>query len=127
MSTRAVFTFKGSASQGGGTFHVYKHCDGYPSGAAVALANAAPLAWNLPRFEADEFAAAFIAGNKTHPGNLRVTHGPQSHGDLGYRYVITCKGADLLVQAFTIQDTWEERIFAGPLTSFREFANKAQS
>lgn len=65
MSTRAVYTFIGCAEfDRGERHHVYKHCDGYPSGAADAIAAAIPLAWPLPRFEADEFAAAFVAGNK---------------------------------------------------------------
>lgn len=60
MSTRAVYSFKDSD----GTYHVYKHHDGYPTGAAQWLARAQTLAWQLPRYEADEFAAAFVAANK---------------------------------------------------------------
>src|SRR4051794_36529103 len=65
MSTRALYTFI-CPGRKQDTFHVYKHHDGYPKGAAEAIANALPLAWQLPRFEADEFAAAFVAGNKSH-------------------------------------------------------------
>ena len=65
MSTRAMYTFiepdHKDAKRG---FHVYKHHDGYPSGAAQAIEAALPFAWQLGRFEADEFAAAFVAGNK---------------------------------------------------------------
>ncbi len=63
MSTRALYTFR---DFDGEEHHVYKHHDGYPTGAAEALANALPYAWKLPRYEADEFAAAFVAGNKGH-------------------------------------------------------------
>lgn len=61
MSTRAVYTFKDSD---GSAFHVYKHHDGYPTGAAQWLIAAKALAWPLPRYEADDFAAAFVAANK---------------------------------------------------------------
>ena len=60
MSTRAIYTFKDDAS----TIHVYKHHDGYPEGAAQHLESAKAYAWALPRFEADEFAGAFVAACK---------------------------------------------------------------
>lgn len=60
MSTRAMYTFKDKDT----TVHVYKHYDGYPSGAAQWIAAALDYAWQLPRFEADDFAAAFVAANK---------------------------------------------------------------
>lgn len=60
MSTRSVFTFRDADS----AFHVYMHSDGYPSGAAKALSYAIGFAWSLPRYEADDFAAGFVAGNK---------------------------------------------------------------
>lgn len=60
MSTRACYTFKDSS----GSYHVYKHCDGYPKGAANSIMAALPFAWSLPRYEADEFAAAFVCANK---------------------------------------------------------------
>jgi len=63
MSTRAIYTFKGF----GETHHVYKHHDGYLSGAAVALNNALQLAWTLPRYEPDEFAAAFVSATSNRP------------------------------------------------------------
>lgn len=63
MSTRAVYTFHDER----GRYHVYKHSDGYPEGmgACYAINAALTFAWPLPRFEADEFAAAFIAANKS--------------------------------------------------------------
>src|SRR4051812_43807301 len=66
MSTRAMYTFiepEHTDSKRG--YHVYKHHDGYPSGAAQWIENALPHAWKGGRFEADEFAAAFVAGNKS--------------------------------------------------------------
>jgi hypothetical protein len=61
MSTRALYTFTDERC----SYNVYKHCDGYPSGAAQALKTALTwFAWQLPRFEADEFAAAFCTAGK---------------------------------------------------------------
>jgi len=60
MSTRAMYTFKNKKQ----TVHVYKHHDGYPEGALSWIANARNYAWQLPRFEPDDFAAAFVAANK---------------------------------------------------------------
>jgi len=66
MSTRALYTFKSINSDPyGQDWNVYKHHDCYPSGAAQVLRNALDyFAWPLPRFEADEAAAAFIAAGK---------------------------------------------------------------
>lgn len=63
MSTRAMYTFFDETIKSG--YHVYKHHDGYPTGAAEHIERARPHAWPLGRFEADEFAAAFVAGNKS--------------------------------------------------------------
>ena len=64
MSTRALYTFKGETAED--SWNVYKHHDGYPSGAAETLQDAlAFYAWKLPRYEADEFAASFIAAGKS--------------------------------------------------------------
>lgn len=61
MSTRALYTFIGN----GGNHNVYKHHDGYPSGAARTLKMAIDwFAWQLPRYESDEFAAAFVTAGK---------------------------------------------------------------
>ena len=63
MSTRALYTFKGESDAE--SWNVYKHCDGYPTGAANVLqTTVAFFAWNAPRYEADEFAAAFCAAGK---------------------------------------------------------------
>jgi len=72
MSTRALYTFKGSdgdytfkGSDGDQDWNVYKHSDGFPSGAAVTLLAAQQwFAWKVPRYESDEFACAFIAAAK---------------------------------------------------------------
>jgi hypothetical protein len=63
MSTRALYTFTDAEA----SWNVYKHSDGYPTGAARTLTEAAKwFAWQLPRFEADEFATAFCAAGKAY-------------------------------------------------------------
>jgi hypothetical protein len=68
MSTRAIYTFKDPSY----IIHVYKHHDGYPEGAAEALVAAKKAAWEGSRYEADEFAAAFVAANKTSSCGIRL-------------------------------------------------------
>jgi hypothetical protein len=127
MSTRAVYTFKDKM----GTFHVYKHHDGYPSGAAQWIDDARANAWQLPRFEADEFGAAFIQVNKEGAGGVRLTHGPKDHGDIEYTYEITCVGGVLNVKACRVDYSgaaYEKQsfviIFNGPLTDFLRFTKE---
>lgn len=60
MSTRAMYSFVDEHE----THHVYKHHDGYPTGAAEWINAAVAFAWPLPRYEASDFAAAFVAANK---------------------------------------------------------------
>lgn len=64
MGTRAVYFFEDDS----GMYGVYKHYDGYPQGAASHIEAAKDWAWDLPRFEADEFASAFVAANKNKGG-----------------------------------------------------------
>lgn len=60
MSTRAVYFFKDADSD----HAIYKHTDGYPSGALKVLTVARRLAWSGGRFEADEAAASFVTAAK---------------------------------------------------------------
>ena len=64
MGTRAIYIFEDEHEE----VHVYKHYDNYPLGAVDFIENAKEYAWELPRFEADEFAAAFVAANKSRTG-----------------------------------------------------------
>lgn len=66
MSTRAVYSFFGDDDA---PRHVYKHSDGYPTGAVQWIEAALEHAWKLPRYENDEFAAAFVAANKSYYKN----------------------------------------------------------
>ena len=139
MSTRAMYSFKDQDQE----FHVYKHCDGYPSGASEAISAAVGLAWPLPRFEADEFATAFVAANKPQPLKLDCGHvlvggdvrlmacGPWRQvapGDLQYRYVVKANGKMPRVTAYGVQhnyesDEWSEKqLWEGPLNKVGELA-----
>ena len=90
MATRALYVFKDAHD----TFIVYKHWDGYPDGAYNYLADAVKYAWELPRFEASDFAAAFIAGNKNKGGgDIYMTNGDTTNGDaMGIEYIYTVTG-----------------------------------
>ena len=92
MGTRAVYTFKDNDSE----FHVYKHYDGHPDNVIEYIERAKEYAWRLPRFEADEFACAFIKANKDSEGDVRLTNHWKNHGDLSYRYEITLNNNDKL-------------------------------
>lgn len=88
MSARAIYTFKDAYN----TVHVYKHHDGYPSGASEFLQAAGKLAWQAPRFEADEFAASFVAANKDSAGGVRLTGAKKPEefaADTAYLYQVT--------------------------------------
>jgi hypothetical protein len=67
MSTRACYRFirpKNDMWNGAKVVTVYTHSDGYPEGACRWIEAALEYSWVLPRFEADDFAAAFVAANK---------------------------------------------------------------
>lgn len=123
MGTRAVYTFKSH----GETYHVYKHWDGYLSGAAGFFANAVQYAWQGDRFEAADFAAAFITGNKPKGGgDVYFSRGPNKHGDLEYCYEVYPhkKTYERCVKAYEVDYEPESRkfrrrqIFNGTLNEF---------
>lgn len=125
MSTRAAYTFIDREGQDG-THHVYKHHDGYPSGALKAITAALRFAWDLPRFEADEFAAAFVAANKPrHGGGVRLTHDWKLHGDLEFRYEIFFYHETLMISAYDLHND-ERAIFIGTFAEFEEWAKEKE-
>ena len=144
MSTRAMYQFQDSPNEP--TFTVYKHFDGYPEGAAGFFAGTLGHAWPLPRFEADDFAAAFIAANKTAPGRLPGDCGGNirlvASGEAGaWRQTADIETASggVRVQAFSVHcedwenagkpSTWsEEVIFDGQLVEFiATFSKKSKA
>jgi hypothetical protein len=113
MSTRAIYTFYDSDTE----VHVYKHHDGYPynggvhngtayeAGGLVWINDAKAFAWDLPRFEADEFAASFVAANKSDGGGVRLI-GDQKPweyaSDCDYWYKVACIDGDLHVTVLSV-------------------------
>lgn len=113
MGTRAVYTFTDADETQ--KVSVYKHWDGYPEGAAGFIEKAKAYAWELPRYEPDDFAAAFVAANKgLGGGDIRLI--PQDvkpenfAGDVEYHYIITQtkKNHVLMVHAFHVNWWGEE-------------------
>jgi hypothetical protein len=121
MSTRGAYVFE---YQYNGVC-VYRHCDNYPSGAAAAIQAALGYSWSLPRWEIDEFAAAFVAANNPKSGGgIRLISGDRNGWmdfahDLEFVYRITCKNGKLNVAAFHVfynDVSWEmEKIYDGEL------------
>ena len=105
MSTQAIYTFVDPES--GDEVSVFKHWDNYPEGAALFLNRAKKLAWELPRFEADEFAAAFVAANKTREGDCRLISDTSLTNTLwvDYKYRIGFAHGGLVVEVF--ERTWD--------------------
>jgi hypothetical protein len=91
MATRALYIFDDGVT----AVTVYKHWDGYPEikGAYGFIFKALPYAWDLPRYEADDFAAAFVAANKLKGGgDVRVCNEATTNGDvLGIEFTYTIK------------------------------------
>jgi hypothetical protein len=113
MSTRACYTFYDSDDE----IHVYKHHDGYPytggihngetfeGGGLVWIKDAKGFAWDLPRFEADEFAASFVKANKSVGGGVCLIGDKQpweAHPDCAYWYKITSGGEDVRVTVLSV-------------------------
>lgn len=115
MGTRAVYTFKSH----GEAFAVYKHWDNDPLCASQFISQACLKAWDLPRFEADEFAAAFVAANKEKQGDVRLIKSARQCGDAAYFYEVEHDGTSLVV---TCRDWERKRIFKGRLGEFATWA-----
>lgn len=85
MSTRATITVADKHD----SFDIYQHHDGYPDGPhglVRHIAMARRLAWDLPRFEAADFAAAIIAVLKDRGGSTYLTKDAEAHGDREFHY-----------------------------------------
>jgi hypothetical protein len=127
MSTRAVITFADDGQQ----FHVYKHGDGKPAEIGKALDATLPYAWPLPRYEATDFAAAFIAANKLkHGGGICLTTHWADHGDLDYRYLLYVSERKVMVRAVCMSMSTpdvltEQLLFDGPLLHFLKWTRQA--
>ena len=99
MATSATLSFHDDEE----SFHVYKHYDGCPGGKAGILTGLKTTleekAYGLPNFEANEFAAAYIAANKRGPGDIRL-HNGQTSGAAQYHYDVQKRNGELYVKVF---------------------------
>jgi len=108
-----------------GRFDIYQHHDGYaegPHGLVRRIAMAQRLAWDLPRFEAADFAAAIIAVLKDRGGSTYLTARAEDHADRAYHYQIEPlrEGVATRVQLTVTQPSWRDgaegrEIFKGSL------------
>ena len=90
MSTKAIIYVTNDEK----TYAIYKHWDGYPQGVQEMVERALTLAWPLPRFEPDEFAAAFVAANKTGAGDVRLLNPDEAKNTwFDFVYVIRPTGS----------------------------------
>ena len=90
MSTRACCSFIDPDPTDPEVVTVYKHSDGYPEGAVCWITKALEHAWAPPRFEADEFAAAFVAANKPSAGARRMDYIAKAERETIQRRSCTC-------------------------------------
>lgn len=86
MGTRGVITFKDLS----GGYSVYQHWDCNPEMVEGYILQVFEKrrCWAWPRWEADEFAAAYIATHKDAGGSFRISNGASNHGDLSYAYEV---------------------------------------
>lgn len=124
MGTRCLVSFIDNRQ----TVNIYQHSDGYPDGVSGPIAAAVKFAWQLPRFEACDFSAAFVAANKTRGGHIYIYDGGDpivaAPGDLAYRYEVRCVAETLQITAFKVNADAAE-IFKGTLEQFTAWAETA--
>lgn len=123
MGTRAIYFFE---DHDGSVYGAYKHYDNYPQGAVWFIENAKSYAWEFPRFEADDFAAAFVAANKAKSGgevrllpmfdSTSIDMVMEDHKWCDYYYVVTFEDQGLMVEI------WETRAFTSTDTGFKKIA-----
>lgn len=112
MSTRANIIFQ----DGRNSIQIYKHAEGYPSAVTLDLRNAMTVAWKLPRYEADDFSAAYVLSTKSRGGDVYIDGTADGfkkvHGDIGWCYVVR-PGEGLLhrkpqVEIYRAQDGFDK-------------------
>jgi hypothetical protein len=94
---------------------IYRHWDGYPEAVIPDIMEALPYAWQLPRFEATDFAAAIVRAWKAEGGNIYIDGNPKGfeliHDDVEYVYVIIFDGAttEPAVTVYDWHDYWFDK------------------
>jgi hypothetical protein len=129
MGTRSIWTFTDMGYTPPQEMHVYKHWDGYPAGAVMFIVNtfASGRVWKLPRWEADEFGAGFIATNKEGAGDCRLATSRHQASDVAFGYTLWAGQNGSLVIRVVSTNYWDEPketlVFEGLLATFvRDFA-----
>ena len=84
MGTRASITFEDAHN----SFTIYQHWDGDLETIARNVERSKMFAWELPRFEASDFAAAYVAANKERGGNIYIIQQQESY-DTQHDYLVT--------------------------------------
>ena len=118
MSTRAVYTFISKNDWGLKEVHIYKHHDGYPTGAIEFIDNATRGYASTDIPQRDTLVANFIIENRVH-GLIEITSHWKHHGDLEYRYEIE---EDLTIRIFELSfdsGDWSLR-YEGHLDKFKD-------
>ena len=106
---------------------ISSHSDGCPESVLPDIQKALPYAWKLPRFEADEFAAAIVAAWKqdlkamkekygfkgTAGGGIYIDGTPKGfemiHGDTEWVYVIAQTENGPVVRVYDWHPYWLDR------------------
>lgn len=134
MSTRATITVADKQD----SFDIYQHHDGYPDGPhglVRHIAMARRLAWDLPRFEAADFAAAIIAVLKDRGGSTYLTKTADLHSDRDFHYRVEPLRDDIStrVKLTITKPNWEHgkpdvEVFAGDIQdAVQRFGATAES
>jgi len=98
---------------------LYRHHDGYPGGkygVVNDLRKVARFAWPLPRFEADDYAAAIVRAMKRPGGGSVYIDGDAGdgtaniHGDCEYVYLITPPEGDDIRPLLRVYSVREETV-----------------
>ena len=100
MGTRCTISTKDE----NGEYFIFRHWDGYPDAVVPDILKALPYAWELPRFEADEFITALVCAFKDGAGNIRFAKSHEQYGDTEYKYYITLKDNKLHLKIFDIYE-----------------------
>ena len=117
--------------------HVYMHTGGEPFHAAAWIKASLDFAWTLPRFDAADFASAFIAANRDSGGSVLVTNGTAWRDTLTcpikYRYEVWPQDRSLMIAAYRVhgctdlsKKNWiyDTLMGAGPLNAFEDCFGK---
>jgi hypothetical protein len=130
MSTRAIYKFGGETQEA--PVDVYKHHDGYPSGAVLWIRKANKQAAHLLQdYPASPLTRrdAMIIGFLTHNTGHRLISEEKLHGDIEYVYEIQNYGnLENEIKAYYIDHDWENNtsvkklIFTGSLDEMEEWS-----